>query len=81
MRYFRNIYKCLISGEKVSKYKYQDKFEVTDSRIPRDGSYYPKDIKNIFPKSIRKKIEDVHQDGIIKRLSLDNQQKAKFYFN
>lgn len=61
--------------------KINEEFEVTDSRIPRDGSYYPKDIKNIFPRSVRKQIEDVHQDGTIKRLSLENQQKAEFYFN
>ena len=61
--------------------KINDEFEVTDSRIPRDGSYYPKDIKNIFPRSVRKQIEDVHQDGTVKRLSLNNQQKAEFYFN
>ena len=61
--------------------KINDKFEVIDSRIPRDGSYYPKDIKNIFPKSVRNEIEKVHQDGTIERLSLQNQQKAEFYFN
>ena len=61
--------------------KINDKFEVTDSRIPRDGSYYPKDIKNIFPRSVRKQIEDVHQDGTVKKLLLNNQQKAEFYFN
>jgi len=61
--------------------KINDEFEVTDSRIPRDGSYYPKDIKNIFPRSVRNQIEDVHQDGTVKRLSLENQQKAEFYFN
>jgi len=61
--------------------KINDKFEVIDSRIPRDGSYYPKDIKNIFPRSVRKEIENVHQDGTIERLSLENQQKAEFYFD
>ena len=61
--------------------KTNDKFEVTASRIPRDGSYYPKDIKNIFPRSVRKEIENVHQDGTIERLSLENKQKAEFYFN
>ena len=61
--------------------KINDKFEVIDSRIPRDGSYYPKDIKNIFPRSVRNEIEKVHQDGTIERLSLQNQQKAEFYFN
>lgn len=61
--------------------KVNDKFEVSDSRIPRDGSYYLKDIKNIFPRSVRRQIEDVHQDGTVKRLSLENQQKAEFYFS
>ena len=60
--------------------KINDEFEVIDSRIPRDGSYYSKDIKNIFPRKVRKQIEDVHQDGTVKRLSLENQQKAEFYF-
>ena len=61
--------------------KINDEFEVTDSRIPRDGSYYPEDIKNIFPRSVRKEIENVHQDGTIERLSLENQHKAQLYFN
>ena len=61
--------------------KINDKCEVTDFRIPRDGSYYPKDIKNIFPRSVRKEIENVHQDGTIERLSLENKQKVEFYFN
>ena len=61
--------------------KINDEFEVTDSRIPRDGSYYSKDIKNIFPRSVRKEIDGVHQDGTIERLLLENQQKAEFYFN
>lgn len=61
--------------------KVNDEFEVSDSRIPRDGSYYLKDIKNIFPRSVRKQIEDVHQDGTVKKLSLENQQKAEFYFS
>ena len=61
--------------------KINDKFEVTDSRIPRDGSYYIKDIKNIFPRRVIKEIENIHQDGTIEKLSLENQQKAEFYFN
>ena len=61
--------------------KINDVFEVIDSRIPRDGSYYPKDLKNIFPRSVRKEIENVYQDGTIERLSLDNQQKVEFYFS
>ena len=61
--------------------KTNDKFVVTDSTIPRDGGYYLKDLKNIFPKGVRKEIDNVHQDGTIEKLSLNNYQKAEFYFN
>ena len=33
--------------------KKDGKFIVVDYKIPRDGSYYPKDIKNIFPRDVR----------------------------
>jgi len=61
--------------------KRNDEFEVIDSIIPRDGSYYIIDIKKIFPRSVRMEIENVHYDGTIERLSLANLQKAELYFN
>lgn len=56
-------------------------FTVTDSRIPRDGSYYSVDMKNIFPSSVRNDMEDVHNDGTIERLKLDIEQQTKLYFH
>ena len=56
-------------------------FCVTDSRIPRDGSYYPVDMKNIFPKSVRKDMDDVYTDGTIERLELEIEQQTKLYFH
>lgn len=61
--------------------KTDDEFAVTDSRIPRDGNYYPIDIKNIFPASVQEQIKDVHRDGTLNRLSLANQQKAESHFS
>lgn len=58
-----------------------DKFTVTDSRIPRDGSYYAVDMKNIFPDSVRNDMEEVHTDGTIERLELDIEQQTKLYFH
>ncbi|MBE6139347.1 MAG: helix-turn-helix transcriptional regulator [Firmicutes bacterium] len=58
-----------------------DKFTVTDSRIPRDGSYYSVDMKNIFPSSVRNDMDDVHTDGTIERLELDIEQQTKLYFH
>lgn len=62
--------------------KYIDnEYVVTDSRIPRDGSLYAEDMKNIFPYWVRKDMEDSYTDGTIKRLKLDIQEQAKLYFH
>ena len=57
------------------------KFIVTDSRIPRDGSYYSVDMKNIFPRSVRNDMDEVHNDGTIERLQLEINQQTKLYFH
>ena len=56
-------------------------FKVTDYKIPRDGSYYAKDIKEIFPREVEKSILDVHNDGTVKRLQLDLDEQTKLYFH
>ncbi len=56
------------------------KFSVTDSKIPRDGSYYFIDMKNIFPNSIRNDMDNVHDDGTIERLQLDIDEQTKLYY-
>jgi len=62
--------------------KYIDnEYVVTDSRIPRDGSLYAKDMKNIFPYWVRKDMDDIYMDGTIERLQLDIQEQIKLYFH
>ena len=61
--------------------KKDGKFIVVYYKIPRDGSYYPKDIKNIFPRDVRNFIDNVHSDGTIKRLQLDIDEQTKLYFH
>jgi len=61
--------------------KKDDDFVVKDSRIPRNGSYYYEDMKNIFPKSVRNDISNVYKDGTIERLELDIKQQVKLYFH
>jgi len=58
-----------------------DKMVVTDSRIPRDGSYYADDLKNIFPSYVRNEINEVHENGIVDMLMLEIQRKVDLYFN
>ena len=57
------------------------KFSVTDSRIPRDGSYYSADMKNIFPNSVRNDMNEVHTDGTIEKLEMDIQKQLNLYFH
>ena len=56
-------------------------FKVTDYKIPRDGSYYVKDIKDIFPREVERSMDDVHSDGTVKRLQLDIDEQTKLYFH
>lgn len=58
-----------------------DEFVITDSRIPRDGSYYADDIKNIFPKDVRDKLDKIHHDSTVDSLLLDNKEKVELYFH
>jgi len=58
-----------------------DEYVVTDSIIPRDGSYYVKDMKKIFPSSVRNEMDNVHHDGTIERLSLNITNQTKLYFH
>ena len=60
--------------------KRDDEYVVTDVRIPRDGSYYPEDIKDMFSWSVRNSIEKVHRDGTIDKLSLEIEEKVELYF-
>ena len=58
-----------------------DEFVVTDSRIPRDGSYYDDDMRNIFPSHVRKEIEQVHENGVVDKLMIEIQRKVELYFH
>ena len=57
-----------------------DKYKVTDSRIPRD-KVYTEDMKNIFPRSVRKDMDEIHNDGTIERLKMDIEKQLNLYFH
>lgn len=61
--------------------KKNDIFVVTDSKYPRDGSYYPEDMKTMFTRDVRKEMEKVHIDGTIDFLLKEVKEQAKLYFN
>ena len=61
--------------------KIDNEFTVLDSRIPRDGSYYKDDMKNIFPSRVRNDMDKIYIDGTIEELKLEIQQQLELYFH
>lgn len=61
--------------------KRNNKYVVTSSIIPRDGSLYVKDMKKIFPLSVRNEMNKVHQDGTIERLELEIKKQVELYYH
>lgn len=58
-----------------------DEYKVTDSKIPRDGTYYAEDMKNIFPRSVRNDMAEVYNDGTIEKLEKNIQKQLSLYFH
>lgn len=38
-------------------------------------------MKNIFPRSVRKNMDEVHNDGTIEKLEMDIQKQLNLYFH
>ena len=86
---------CYLDGEKIESYsgysmpfKFTVKndqadngFYVSDSRYPRDGSYYADDMKNLFSRYVRNEMENIHNDGTFERLQMEINEQTKLYFH
>ena len=66
---------------KFTLIKNNNEFIVSAYDIPRDGSYYVKDMKKIFPNSVLRDMDSIHTDGTIERLSLEIQNEVNLYFH
>ena len=60
--------------------KKNGEFVVIDVKVPRDGSLYAEDMKNIFPHSVRSDMEKIYSDGIVEKLQMDIDRQVKLYF-
>lgn len=61
--------------------KSDNNYIVVKDEIPKDGSYYVSSMKKLFPRSVRKDMENVHRDGTIKRLSLEIDKQVNLYYS
>jgi len=60
--------------------KNDTEYEVTDYQIPRDGSYYADDMKEMFPKYVLDEMDKVY-DGTTDELKQDIENQVNIYFN
>ncbi len=58
-----------------------DNYYVSSCETPRDGSYYPKDMKRLFPTYVRYQMNAVYDDGTYDRISLEIEERVNEYFN
>lgn len=58
-----------------------DTYSVSDAICPRDGSYYPKDMKRIFPYYVRLEMDEIHESGTVDRIRLELDERVKEYFD
>lgn len=56
-----------------------DAFEIIEYEIPKDGSYYSKSIKEMFPLTIRKQVLNFNLHKSYKKLSSEHKEMIKVY--
>ena len=88
---FESTYSCksgVLAEESASSYPCRfemisenDTFRIVNADIPRDGNYYPEDIKKLFPGYVVRMIEKVQDDGTVESLIDEALADAKIYFS
>lgn len=66
---------------KITVEKYYDEYLVVEVEMPGDGTNYEKDMKVLFPKSVRNDMNKVHIDGTVERLQLEIEEQKDNYYN
>lgn len=61
--------------------KQGDAFKVVGTQSPRDGSLYSEDMKSLFPASVRREMDRLHDDGTYERLQMEIDEQVAFYFH
>lgn len=69
------------SPYKFSVEKNNNNYYVIDYKTPRDGKYYKDDMNNIFPKSVRNKMNNIYNDGTSTKLDLEIKEQVRLYFH
>ncbi len=66
---------------KITLVKEGNNYVVADYQIPRDGSYNAKDMRYLFPNSVREDMNKAYSDGTIEKLELKIKEQVNLYFH
>ena len=61
--------------------KNDDSYEVIKYEIPRDGGYYSKDMKRLFPRKVIKMMDNIHRNSTINKLQFQIDEQVSLYFH
>lgn len=75
-----------IDSESSIPYKFtlkkeNNNYNLENYEIPRDGSYYERDAKRLFPNNVLKNINNSHRDGTIEKLKFEIQEQVTLYYH
>lgn len=66
---------------KITLKKDDDNYILRNYEIPRDGVYYERDMKYLFPNSVLRNINNSHRDGTLEKLKFEIQEQLNLYYH
>lgn len=66
---------------KITLKKDNNDYILDNYEIPRDGTYYARDMKYLFPKSVLKSMDNSHRDGTIEELKFEIDEQVNLYYH
>ena len=85
-RYYLEGSNVIEDGSSAIPYKFMvlkddNWYYVSNFKVPRSGSYYDEDMKNIFPKSVRDEFNKIYYDGTSEKLEKELMEQVNLYFH
>lgn len=85
-RYYLEGSNVIEDGSSAISYKFMvlkddNGYYVSNFKVPRSGSYYDEDMKNIFPKSVRDEFNKIYYDGTSEKLEKELMEQVNLYFH
>ena len=81
--YLENCWKRNINKDENQNYEFylaMNSYYIKDVLFPKDSPYYIEDMKRLFPRSVRKQMDKVYENGDYEKLKDDIDEQVRIYF-